>query len=200
MPQKLWWYVARAGGLTAWWLITASVIWGLLLSTRVANGKPRPAWLLDLHRFLGALAVVFTAIHVGGLVADSWSHFGWSQVLVPLTSSWRPVAVAWGVVAFYVLLAVEASSLLVRHLPRRLWRAVHRASFGLFVLAGAHALTAGSEAGNPAVRWSAVLASGIVGSLVVYRLARPRRLTRSRPPRPPHTSATAAPLAGRPTR
>lgn len=209
MDRKLWWYVARAGGLTAWWLVAASVVWGLLLSTRVTSGRPRPAWLLDLHRFLGAMAVTFTAVHVGGLVADSWSHFGWSEVFVPLASSWRPVAVAWGVVGLYLLVAVEASSLLVRHLPRRWWRGIHTSSFVLFVVATVHAFTAGTEARNPAVQWSALLLCGAVVFLVAYRLIAPRRLPRSAPPpalperrlsQVRHASATAGPGTGRPTK
>ena len=36
------WYVARAAGLVAWTLLTASVFWGLSISTKVFRGKPRP--------------------------------------------------------------------------------------------------------------------------------------------------------------
>src|SRR5690606_23931387 len=47
-PQ-LAWYVARSTGIVAWAVLTASVVWGLLLSTRLARGRPTPAWLTDLH-------------------------------------------------------------------------------------------------------------------------------------------------------
>lgn len=175
MNDKLWWYVARAGGLTAWWLVSASVLWGLLLSTRVLQGKPKPPWLLDLHRFLGGLSVVFTGVHILGLVADSWAHFGWVEVLVPFASSWRPAAVAWGVVGFYLLLAVEATSLLMRKLPRKWWRRVHLTSFGLFALSGVHAFTAGNEADNAAVQVSGLVIATAFVFLVAYRLVAPRK-------------------------
>jgi predicted ferric reductase len=171
VSEKVWWYVARAGGLTAWWLLAAAVVWGLALSTRVAAGKVTPPWLLDLHRFLGGLAMCFTGLHVAGLLADRWARFGWSDVLVPLASRWRPVPVALGVVALYLLAAVELTSLLRRRLPRRLWRAVHSSSFALFLLTTGHALTAGSEATNPAVRASAVLMLAGFTFLVAYRAA-----------------------------
>jgi hypothetical protein len=64
MSWQLPWFVARAGGIVAWALTAGSVIWGLLLSTRPLGRRPRPAWLFDLHRFLGGLAVIFTAVHV----------------------------------------------------------------------------------------------------------------------------------------
>ncbi len=169
MNDKLWWYVARSGGLAAWWLLAAAVLWGLTLSTRVAAGKVTPAWLLDLHRFLGGLALSFTGVHVLALVADSWADFGPAEVLIPLASRWRPLPVALGVVGLYLLVAVEVTSLLRSRLPKRLWRAVHSTSFALFLLTTAHALTAGSEAGNGAVRISAVAMLAAFTFLVVYR-------------------------------
>jgi len=56
----------------------------------------RPAWILDLHRFLGGLATIFVGVHVLAILADSYTNFGLSDVLLPLASKWHPVAVAWG--------------------------------------------------------------------------------------------------------
>jgi DMSO/TMAO reductase YedYZ heme-binding membrane subunit len=173
MNEKLWWYVARSGGLMAWWTVSASVLWGLLLSTRVMARRSPPAWLLGLHRFLGGLSVTFTAIHMGALVADSYAHLGWSELFVPLASRWHPVAVAWGVVGFYLLVAVEVTSLLMRRLPKKWWRAVHSTSFAVFILAGVHAVSAGSDAGNVAVQWSGLVICTLFTFLVLYRRFRP---------------------------
>ena len=140
-----WWYLGRASGLVAWALLAGAVLWGLLLSTRVFDRSVSPKWLTDLHRHLGGTAVVFTAIHVATMIADSYVHFGAKEVLVPFASSWRPVAVAWGVISLWVLAAVEATSLLMRHLPRRVWHAIHLSSFVLFFTATTHALTAGPD-------------------------------------------------------
>jgi hypothetical protein len=85
------------------------------LSTKVTGKRPRPNWTLDLHRFLGGLALVFTAVHVLAIIADSYVSFGLTQVLVPLTSTWHPVAVAWGIEGLYLLAAVEVTSLLRKH-------------------------------------------------------------------------------------
>src|SRR5689334_9036154 len=134
-----WWYLARSSGLVAWALLATAVLWGLILATRIFNRVPSPKWFTDLHRFLGGAAVVFTAVHVATLVADSYVHFGWAEVLVPFASKWKPVAVAWGVISLWILVAVEASSLMMRHLPRRVWHAIHLSSFVLFLTATAHA-------------------------------------------------------------
>jgi len=84
MTSQLWWDVARAGGLLGWGLLSASVLWGLALSSRIFGRRPRPAWLLDLHKFLGTLSVVFVAVHLLALWADTYVYFGPRELVVPM--------------------------------------------------------------------------------------------------------------------
>jgi predicted ferric reductase len=170
--SSLSWYAARAAGLVGWALLSASVVWGLLISTRAsAFGKrPRPAWTLDLHRYLGGLATVFTAVHVAAVVADSYVHFSLAAVLIPFASQWRRSAVAWGVVAMYLLLAVELTSLARSHLSRRVWRATHVAAFPLWVLGTIHALTAGTDTGTWLFELLSSAAIIVIGGLTAKRI------------------------------
>ena len=80
--DKIPWYVARSSGIVAWALILATIVWGLLLATKVLGRKPGPAWVLSLHRYLGALAVAFVGVHVGAIVLDTYTSFGITDVLV----------------------------------------------------------------------------------------------------------------------
>jgi len=191
------WYVARASGIVSWALVTLSVVWGLLVSTRSLAKRPGRGWVLDLHRFLGAFGLVFTAVHVGAIVADSYVHFGVADVLVPFASRWRPAAVAYGIVALYLILAVEITSRLQRRLPRRVWRGVHYLSFPLWVLVTVHLFTAGADSASPWLRYAALGAAATVTGLVVFRLALPRRpRPRPRPERKrpcPTTTPSPAP-------
>jgi predicted ferric reductase len=182
VKSQLWWYVARSGGIVAWLLLAVSFVVGLVLATRILGRLPTPAWLTDVHRFLGGLALVFTGVHLVGLVADSYTHFGLASLLVPFASSWKPVATAWGVVALYLLLAVELTSLAMRHIPRRLWRGVHFSSFALFLVASVHGATAGTDATNIAYRWSAVLLVALATILTLVRVAVGRRHVARRVP------------------
>jgi sulfoxide reductase heme-binding subunit YedZ len=176
MNEQLWWYVARSSGIVALVILTASVIWGLLYSTRILNGRPTPKWLLDLHRFLGGLAVTFTVVHLVGLVADNYVHFGLAQLFVPLASEWKPGPVAWGVVGFYLLIAIEGTSLIMRRLPRRLWKFVHLGSYALFWIAVVHGASAGTDAGNGLYRAGTVAAVLTVVFLTAYRVLTSRRV------------------------
>ncbi|HZQ27620.1 MAG TPA: ferric reductase-like transmembrane domain-containing protein [Acidimicrobiales bacterium] len=170
MDSKLFWYAARANGMVAWALLALSVVWGLALSTKVFGPRPRPNWLLDLHRFLGGAAVVFTALHVVAIMADSYVHFGLVEVLVPLTGSWHPVAVAWGIASMYLLAAVEVTSLLRKRLSKRVWRATHFLSFPLFLFSTMHALTAGTDSRSLLMEGGALVAVATVCVLVIARL------------------------------
>jgi predicted ferric reductase len=183
----IWWYVARASGGVAWALLSISVLWGVLLSTRERGDRARPAWLLDLHRWLGALSVIFTGFHLAGLLLDSYVQFTPAQLFVPFLSTWHPLAVAWGIVAFWFLLAVQGTSLIMNRLPRRLWRAVHMTSYGLFWVASIHGFTAGTDRGSLWFRGIAIVGMTIVLAATVRRLLTPpplpvgaRAATRSR--------------------
>lgn len=184
------WYVARAAGLVAWALSAATVLWGLALSSRALGRRPKPAWLADLHEHLGGLTVVFTAVHVGALALDDYIEFTPTDLLVPFAAEWRPLAVAWGIVGLYLLLAIEGTSLLRRRVPTKLWRRVHRASFMLFAAATTHLLTAGTDATQPWLRWTVLLAVSAVVYLSAVRVLTPRRARRQTlPARSTSTSA-----------
>jgi hypothetical protein len=198
MSEQLWWYVARSGGIVALVMTGLSVIWGLLYSTRMLQGRPGPKWTLDLHRFLGGASVAFTGIHVSGLVLDNYVHFGWADILIPFASSWKPGAVAWGIVTTYLLLAVQGTSLLMRRIPRKWWKGIHLTSYALFWTGLVHGITAGTDSAHPLYIGSSALAVLAVLSLTVYRILTHRKL-RARPTRPPATQPADAeprPLAG----
>jgi hypothetical protein len=153
-----------------------------LLATRVLGRRPAPAWILSLHRYLGALAVAFLGVHVGALLVDNYTNFTVVNVLVPFTGSWDPVAVAWGIVGMYLLLAIEITSLVRDRLSVRSWRVVHLASYFLFATATIHMLTAGTDV-KAVVAASATVLLGVMvafGSIAAY-LWRSEPRARTRP-------------------
>jgi predicted ferric reductase len=175
MNEQIWWYVARSGGIVAWVLVTLSVFWGLALSTKVLGKRGAPAWLLDIHRWFAALSIVFTAIHILALVADSYIYFSWSEIFVPMASTYEPGGVAWGIVGFYFLVAIQVTSLVMRKIPRKLWRYVHFSSFLVFAFATVHGQQAGTDATNDIYVWTGLVFVQLALFLTVVRLAAQRR-------------------------
>lgn len=168
--KQLAWYVARSSGITTWALATASIVFGLALSTRLVRKKGVPAWLNSLHRYLGTLMLVFTAVHLGALVADNWVHFGVAELFVPMASRWRPGAVAWGIVALYLLVAIQVTSWCRRWLPRRLWHSVHLTSIPMFVFGTVHGFQSGADRNNVVVQWGALAGSAALLFLILFRV------------------------------
>jgi methionine sulfoxide reductase heme-binding subunit len=165
------WYVARAGGILAFALLSGSVILGLLMSTRAKL----PAWprfaLEDVHRFVGLLAGTFIGIHVGALLVDSYMPFSLANILVPGTAPYRPVSVAFGVVAAELLVALAVTNHYRKALSYRFWRRAHYLNFAVWLLALVHGVLAGTDR---ATAWALALyisTASVVAGLTASRLA-----------------------------
>jgi hypothetical protein len=183
VDSRVWWWFTRAAGIVAWTLIAAAVVWGLLASTRLIRRRGVPAWILDLHRYLGTLTIVFVAVHVGAVWLDSFVRFDARQLFVPFASTWRTHAIAWGIFAMYVLVAIQLTSWLMRKLPRKLWHRVHVLSLPMLVAATVHGVLAGTDRANLALQWIALVSAIVVVFLLAVRLLSPSRAIRRVPDR-----------------
>lgn len=179
MNPQFWWHVTRASGIVAWLFLTVAVLWGILLSTDLFASRRRPAWLLDLHRALGALSVVAVAVHLAALVADNYVHFDIIDLLIPFASDWKSWQVALGVIAFWGLVVVEVTSLAMKHLPRKLWRAIHFTSYAVFVVAGLHGSFAGTDATNKLYVATTLITTTALVAAISYRILTRRSTSRS---------------------
>ena len=108
---KSFWYLSRAAGFVAYLLLWASVVWGLLLSSKIAQGRLRPPALFDAHRFLSYVALGFAFFHGLVLMGDRYLSFPLNAVLAPFASSYKPTLVAAGQLALWLSLLVSLSFL-----------------------------------------------------------------------------------------
>ncbi len=195
LDAKTWWYVTRASGFVSWSLLAVAVLWGLFLTNKTLTKTAAPAWVLDLHRHLGGLAVVFVAIHVGALPLDSFTHWSWQDLAIPMATTWHPGAIACGIVATYLLIAIEVTSLLGRRFPKKWWRRIHMLSFPLYVIASIHLFTAGTDSGNVVAQWLVVTVSTLIVFLAGVRglaAAKPRETANPRVAAAKRAAAIAA--------
>ena len=138
------WYVARAGGMLAFVLVTATVVVGLTMSSRVELRQwPRFA-VEDVHRYLGLLTWSFVGVHALALIADDYLSFSVGDLVVPGIAPYRPLPTALGVVALELLAALGLANLLRRRLSYTFWRRTHYLNFVVWLLVFAH----GDHGGN----------------------------------------------------
>ena len=175
------WILARASGFTAYLLLTASVLGGLVLKSRPFRTL-KPAAVTDTHRFLAMLGLGALAAHGLSLVADHTVHMPLVGLLVPGLSPYRPLAVGIGVLTAELMLLVYASFSLRRMIGTRNWRRLHWATYAIFLGATVHGIAAGMDSTRP---WAFTLYLGALGAVafatawraLAVPLAAPKRRT-----------------------
>jgi methionine sulfoxide reductase heme-binding subunit len=172
---KFWWFASRASGLVLWLLLGASISWGLAIVARLLRNKVNAAWMLDLHKHLGTLSLVFTGVHLLSLWGDNYVKFGPRELFIPMASPWRPGAVTWGIVAMYLLVIVQVSSWVMKKIPRQLWHTLHMLSVPLFVTGSIHGVLSGADWKNRWAQWGLVVGCTSVVWLGTFRLLAPNK-------------------------
>ena len=143
---KTFWYLTRGTGIVALLLLTASIVLGVLTTSRWRTPRwPRFA-LSAVHRNLTLLTLVFIVVHVVTTVLDGYAPVRLVDAVVPFVSAYRPVWLGLGAVAFDLLLALVVTSLLRARLGYRLWRQIHWLAYASWPVALVHALGTGSDA------------------------------------------------------
>lgn len=173
------WYASRATGVISLILLSAVMIIGILVNRQGRlPGLPRFA-VLGLHRNLSLLAVAFVAVHVLTAVADSYVSISLAAAVVPFISSYEPLWLGLGAVGFDLMAAVIVTSLLRRHLGRRVWRAVHWLAYASWPVAVVHSVYSSSDMQSGWLLYLGLACIAAVLGVLGWRLIR----ARSGPPR-----------------
>jgi len=134
---------SAATGVISMALLTAVVVLGILVNRKGRlPGLPRFAGL-SLHRYLSLLAVGFLTLHILTALAAPFADIGLAAAVIPFTSGREPVWLGLGAVSFDLMIALIVTSLLRRHIGRRVWRAVHWLAYVCWPAALAHSLGTG---------------------------------------------------------
>lgn len=167
------WLAIRGSGLVAFALLSASVIWGLLVSTKLLGKLAKLKALTWFHESLGISALIATGIHMFALSIHDFLPFTWGEILIPGRAAWKTLPVALGVVAFYTLVVVIGSFYIKKHIGQKVWRGIHFASFGLFISALLHGILAGTDTSSPWVIGLYFVAAAAVFGLLAHRMTPP---------------------------
>ena len=169
-PAKLPWFATRVTAFLSYLAIAGSVVYGLLLSTKILDAIAHRPVTYALHQDLAAVGLGLAGIHGVFLGLDSTVPFSFAQMLIPFAAPYRPIWVGIGQLAFYVTAAVIASFYARRRIGQRAWRLLHYTTFLAFVGATAHGILSGTDTATPWAFWIYVSATVSVVFLTTYRV------------------------------
>jgi sulfoxide reductase heme-binding subunit YedZ len=143
--SKLDWYLTRSTGTVALILLTGSLALGVADVQRLST--PRwPRFVVDsLHRNVSLLALVFLVLHILTAVLDSFAPISLTAAVVPFVSSYRPLWLGLGAVAFDLMLALILTSMLRQRIGHTAWRVTHWLAYACWPIALLHSLGTGSD-------------------------------------------------------
>jgi sulfoxide reductase heme-binding subunit YedZ len=169
--SSLPWLLERIAAFLAYLAMTGSVVYGLMLSTKLLDAIAHRPISFALHQDLAAIGLGLAGVHGALLGLDATVPFSLPQMAVPGLAPYAPIAVALGQLTFYVTAAVVASFYARRLIGQRAWRALHVLTFLAFAGATAHGVLAGTDSGAAWTWWMYTGSVAIVTFLFVYRLA-----------------------------
>lgn len=144
-----WWIMARASGVVGYLLITASMVAGVVLRSRLMQKAVSPIGRMEWHKVLAMLGLALVALHGLALVMDTYMPISPIDLVVPGGIEYRPLWTAFGVLAMWLMVGVSVTAAMRKHLSARMWKGIHMASYGVFVTATIHGVLAGTDSGRP---------------------------------------------------
>ncbi len=167
--SKLDWYLTRSTGAVALLLLTGSLALGVADVQRLST--PRwPRFVVDsLHRNISLLALAFLVLHILTAVLDSFAPISLTAAFVPFISSYRPLWLGLGAVAFDLMLAIIFTWVWRQRIGHRGWRATHWCAYACWPIALLHSFGTGSDSRD---LWLQVLTVACLALVVAAVLAR----------------------------
>lgn len=207
-----WWIASRASGIVALLLVTASVLLGLTMATKILRRPKLNRTFAAVHEHTALGGLVAISVHGLTLLGDRWLNPGATGLLIPFTMAYRPLFTGLGIVAGYLAAFLGLTFYMRRRIGARLWRRMHRWTIGVYVLGVIHTLGAGTDASTPWMRWMLIVTGAPIVFLTLVRFlpgkaaparpaaARPAAAAATDPGRPVHPRSPIAPRAAEATR
>jgi len=174
MSNQLLWYTTRGAGAVSLILLSAVVVLGLLARLRVeTRGWPR-FLSAAVHGDLALMTIVFLLLHIVTAVVDPFTHLGLVAALVPFGSYYRTFWLGLGTIAFELLLAIVATSLLRRHIGARTWRGIHWLAYASWPVAVLHGAGTGTDSSSSwMIAIDIMCTTAVLGAVAWRMLAAP---------------------------
>jgi methionine sulfoxide reductase heme-binding subunit len=169
-PERLAWVGTRVFAFMGYFAMAGSVIYGLLLSTKILDRIAHRPVTYTLHKDLALAGLGFIMVHVLLLTVDATMPFSLAQLVVPFSAPYRPLWVGIGQLTLYLTAIVVGSFYVRRQIGQRTWRMLHYFTFLAFLGSTLHGIFSGTDAGAAWAWWAYTVPLVAVVFLLTYRI------------------------------
>ena len=163
---KAYWYLSRGSAFVALGLLWLSMIFGLLITDKMARSWPGAPTAFGLHEYVSLLGLAFGLFHALILLGDRYINYTLAQVLMPFGSvNYHPVWVGIGQIGLYAWAIISVSFYVRQWIGSKAWKFIHYLSFANFIIVMLHGLGAGTDATAP---WAQAVYWVLGGSVVFF--------------------------------
>ena len=166
MGDLEFWFIARITGLTAFAVLSLSVLSGEALRTSVLDFLAKNRAIRKLHDFTTPLWLPLVFAHIIALLFDKTARISPVSAVVPFLTDYGAVPIGLGTLAFDVIMVVTITSWLRSRMNNTVWMWIHRTSYLAFVAIFFHAALSGTDFDAPlvsALAWSTAAGLAILG-------------------------------------
>jgi len=145
------WYLARVAGILGFIFLWLTVFLGLSIRNPILKKMISPIYSFDFHCFMAALAVFWALVHGTSLLLDPKLGFSLKDAAVPFFSQTifvNPNYLAFGIMAFYMMAIMTATSYLKKYINHKFWRVLHFLNPLAFIFVVFHGYTIGTDMKN----------------------------------------------------
>lgn len=142
------WLASRSAGVVAIIALSATVIFGLMMANNLPKKPGAKKKMLALHEATALIGLFAIFAHAALLLGDKWLHPSLIDIIVPFTISYRPFAVALGIIGFWIAAILGLSFYFRRRIGNKRWRNIHRLTIIAWLMSMVHILMAGTDAGQ----------------------------------------------------
>lgn len=145
------WEWIRLCGFLAYVYFTFAVIFGLLRKSPPITKQKN--LLFQLHLSAGWIGLLALILHALLLIVDHYQPYSLIEILVPFTSSYKPILSALGIISLYIFIVVlMTSDLWIGKMNKKIWKSIHFLVLPAWLLTFVHGVFIGSDIGNPMVQ------------------------------------------------
>lgn len=177
---KTAWYMSRAAGIVAYLLLSGSVAWGLILTTKIIKDLAPPPAVLAVHNAVSWVAIGLGLLHAVSLMFDSYYTYTVWDLIIPFIGPYRPGWVGLGTLSFYVMVISSVTFTWRNKIGMKTFRLIHYLTFPLYGVVTVHGLMAGTDSSGPAAKALYLSSLLFVLFLTNYRLMASSKKRRQR--------------------